>query len=207
MALPALTTTTSVLLDGLHDAGNGNVWQEFDSRYRPLILAYARRLGLGEHEAADVAQETLLRFVRDYRDGKYERQRGRLRSWIIGIVKHCVLAAREQSARRRADGNIDTIEALPDDAWLEAEWEAQRTQLLLRRALDELRRSSRTSDKTIQAFERFVLHERSAADVASELGMTPQDVYMAKNRVAERLREILMQLESVYDDAGERGTA
>ena len=60
-----LTRTTTALLEGLLEQTNDETWREFDARYRPIIVAFARRVGLGETDAADVAQETLLRFVRE----------------------------------------------------------------------------------------------------------------------------------------------
>jgi RNA polymerase sigma-70 factor (ECF subfamily) len=202
---PTLTmTTTSALLSGLRENDNSRAWEQFDARYRPLILAYAQRLGLDAEHAADVAQESLLCFIRDYRDGKYQRERGRLRSWIIGIVKHRALDALRGRARRRGERGESVIDTLADNAWLESEWEQERRQLLLRRALAELRETSRTADRTIQAFEQLVLNGRTVNDVAAALGMTPSDVYTAKNRVAERLRDILSQLDALYDDHVER---
>jgi len=72
------TTTTTALLDGLHDPANEEVWREFDTRYRPIILGFAVKLGLSDEDAADVAQDTLARFVQEYRAGRYDRTRGRL---------------------------------------------------------------------------------------------------------------------------------
>ena len=59
--------TTTALLDGLFDSANQSIWREFDARYRPILMAFARRLGLNRDNAADVTQETLACFVRDYR--------------------------------------------------------------------------------------------------------------------------------------------
>src|SRR5262249_475580 len=82
------TTTTTLLLESLKDPGNQSVWREFDGRYRSIIIGFARNLGLNEEDAHEVAQQTLTEFVRDFSNGKYKRDRGRLRSWIIGIAQH-----------------------------------------------------------------------------------------------------------------------
>ena len=82
-----ITRTTTVLLEGLHDASNDAVWGEFDRRYRPVVFGFARRLGLDDADAADVAQETLTRFLEEYRRGVYDRERGRLRSWLVTLTQ------------------------------------------------------------------------------------------------------------------------
>jgi RNA polymerase sigma-70 factor (ECF subfamily) len=193
-------STTTALLDGLHDHANAAAWEEFDARYRPIILAYARRLGLSADEAADVAQETLFHFIREYREGKYDRTRGRLRSWIVGIVKYRVADRYRVRAMRKEKRGESAIVNLPDEGELSAIWESERRAELLRRAMKELRETTRTSDRSFQAFEEFAMKGRPAADVAAEMGMTAQDIYVVKNRMADRLREILTRLEVLYDE-------
>lgn len=194
------TSTSTLLLAGLADSNNSVIWEEFDTRYRPIVLGYARRLGLSEEEAADAAQDAMVRFVQEYRLGKYDRDRGRLRSWLIGIVKARAIDVLRAKARRREARGDSVLMVLPDDPELTAMWESERRRTLLRRALTELSESSRTADQTIRAFELFVLDEQPAADVATEMGITVQDVYQAKSRVADRLRGILTRLEQLYDD-------
>ena len=78
-------------------------------------------------DAADVAQETLTDFLRDYRAGKYDRRRGRLRSWISGIARHRVLDTLRQRARNQATRGESAFDELPDDARLTAIWDAATT--------------------------------------------------------------------------------
>ena len=93
---PARTHTTTALLAALHDLSDQPAWREFEGRYAPIISGVARRMGLSESDSQDVMQETMLQFIRDYRAGKYDRTRGRLRSWIIGIARHRIADIFEQ---------------------------------------------------------------------------------------------------------------
>jgi RNA polymerase sigma factor (sigma-70 family) len=196
----AATRTTTRLLEGLFDPAAEAVWQEFDRRYRPIIVGLARKLGLPDQDAADVAQETLARFVRAYRAGEYDRTRGRLRSWIIGIAKYRIADAQRARAEQRGWRGDSIISGVPEQHELDTIWDVERRQAILRQAVDELRAESRMSDKTIHAFEMLTFHRQSPAAVAEELGTTLNDVYQAKNRVAGRLREIVARLESLYDE-------
>lgn len=191
--------TSSLLLVALFDAANESAWLEFDRRYRRILHGFSRRLGLNANDSADIAQETLVTFFQEYQAGAYDRRRGRLRSWLIGLVKRHIAAFRRKQAGRKTQPLPDVISKLPDDS-LEELWEKERKTQLLQQALAELRESTRTSKKTLRAFELYVLRERDAQEVARELGMTLRDVYMAKNRVAERLREILRRLDGLFDD-------
>ena len=111
------TTTTTALLEGLFNADDGVVWQVFDERYRPIMVGIGRRLGLSDSEAEDVAQETLLQFLRDYRANRYDRDKGRLRGWIAGITRHRVIDyQRKRGRRKEKSGGLSSLLEVPDEA-------------------------------------------------------------------------------------------
>jgi len=193
-------STSTGLLNGLHQADNHALWREFDARYRPIILGFARRLGLRDEDAADAAQESLMSFLKGYREGNYDRSRGRLRAWLMTIVRRRVIDIQRAKELSRPARGSSAVGEIPDEGALEALWESERRSGLLRQAMEELRKTSRTSEKTLRAFDLYVLQERPVEAVAEELQLSPGDVYMAKNRVAERLREIVARLDKLFDD-------
>lgn len=196
-----ITRTTTALLDGLADPADERSWREFDKRYRPIIVAFARRVGLAEADTADVAQETLVRFLRSYRQGQYDRERGRLRSWIIGITKHCIGELRQRRARRREVHGVSALADFPGDDELDRIWDAECQQAILREGLAELRERTRIDEGTLRAFELLAFEAQSPAEVAATLGITANDVYLAKHRCLSRLRKILGRLNSAYEVA------
>ena len=194
------TRTTTALLEGLFDPANELVWLEFDQRYRPIVVAFARKLGLSDADAADVAQETLTQFVKEYGAGKYDRSRSRLRSWLIGIAKYRVAGVyRKRASKREARGQSAIVDMTDEDG-LVGVWEAERRAVILREAMTQLRDKTKTDERTITAFEMHVVNQMPVAAVAEELGISVQDVYLAKSRVAARLREILATIENAYDE-------
>lgn len=196
MSASALVNTTTELLAGLHQSGNRAAWDEFDRRYRPILLAFLRRMGLTEADAADVAQETLLCFVRDYRQNKYDRASGRLRSWLIGIAR-CRLADSRRSAGRHGPMRGESvISIVPDDANADAIWDEEQRRVIFAQAITELKEQTRFNERTIEAFERVVLRLEPVEVVSAQLGLSAQEIYNAKNRVVDRLREILRR----YDE-------
>lgn len=190
-------TTTTVLLESLRDPAQQAVWREFDARFRPLLTSFALRLGLNDGEAEDVAQETLVEFVRAYRNGKYDRTRGRLSSWIIAIAQNRIArrhaAARRVAGRRGDSAMVDLI----DQAQLTEVWEDEQQRLIIERAMEVLR-EGRTAESTLRAFELFAIRGMPAEEVARECGMTVDDVYIAKNRVTRRLRGIVEKLTAAW---------
>lgn len=195
-----LTRTTTALLEALLDPADDETWRDFDRRYRPILVAFGRRLGLPDEDAADAAQDTLARFVRSFRDGKYDRRRGRLRSWIIGIARHCVYDIHQHRATDPKRG-LSAISELPEETTLNAMWDEECEQEILRQGMCELRSRTRTDEGTIRAFEMIAFDGRKPAEVAAELSISLNDVYLAKHRCLKRLREIISQLEQLYEVA------
>lgn len=197
-----LTQTTTAMLEGLHDPANEPVWEAFDLRYRPIIIGFARNLGLDEADAADIAQETLSRFVHEYRLGKYDRNRGRLGAWLVGIARYRIATLRRDRAGKYNIQGDSVLADLDNDERLSVIWEDQRRQQILRQAMDELKTRTRVEPKTISAFEMLVVHQLSPQNVAEEMGMSVHDVYLAKSRVAQKLRDIVNAIETSYDEEG-----
>jgi RNA polymerase sigma-70 factor (ECF subfamily) len=190
-----LLKTNTVLLAGLCDPQNHEVWREFDERYRPVVASFARRLGLSPADAEEVAQETLVRFVEEYRAGRYERERGRLRSWVFGMARARASDFKRAIERRHEARGESALAQLASDAELEQLFDEEWQRVLLRNALDELRQGTRTDPQSIRALEMLALEQRPAVEVGAALGMTANAVYAAKHRALVRLREILARFD------------
>lgn len=191
-------TTSTALLEGLHDVENHAAWREFDERFRPMLVNFCARLGLTGEDAADVAQETILHFVRDYRAGKYDRTRGRLGPWLMGIARHRLSDAFTKKAARREARGESAMVMLPDESELGALWESECRRAVLENAMQEMTQSSRVSPLTLEAFRLHVVDELSVEDVASRLGTTPRMVYLAKHRCLRRLRGFVDMMSERY---------
>jgi len=192
--VPWLTTT--LLLDRLRE-NDETVWTDFVERFREPIATFARGLGLSADEAEDVAQETLADFLRALRDGQYDREKGRLQSWLFGIAHRRVLNAvrrrpREQQGPGTA-GRTTFFSALPDSGAALVTWDTTWKRAMVDHCLGQLQ--SEMEPTTIRAFEMFAIRNRPAADVAGDLGITRNAVFLAKRRVLKRLRELTDEFE------------
>lgn len=196
------TRTTTALLDGLHDLADCEAWAEFDRRYRPLLLTFCLKLGLGDADAADTAQETISRFIVSYRQGGYDRARGRLRSWLIAIAKGRIDDLRRKQARWRFQRGESALVELPDETQLAAIWDQERRRILLEQAMRDVRASSRCKQHTLEAFELLCFRQLSPAVVAERLGMSVADVFRAKSRVAAHVRRAVARLERLEQESG-----
>jgi RNA polymerase sigma-70 factor (ECF subfamily) len=192
-----ITRTSLTLLEGLKDPAGSAAWQEFVARYRPLVVAVARRLGLQEADAQDVAQEVLVAFVQAYRQQRYDRDKGALRSWLRGIAwnkVHDVLRRRGREPVPVADRTDATglLDQVPDPR-AESVWAEEWGRAVLRQCLEEVRLE--VSPQTYEAFVLLALREWPARRVAGHLQVSEDVVYQSKSRILKRVRELLPQIE------------
>lgn len=190
-------TTSTLLLRALLDPANGAAWEQFDRRYRPVLLMTAQRLGLNRQDAEDAVQETLAAFASAYRHGRYDRDKGRLRHWLLGIARHKIQDLHRRRARREileADraGTTAFLDKITDeqvDTTYEMEWQ----RALLRECLREVR--AQVEPKTFEAFELFALEQRPVTEVAARLGISRDSVYQSKSRVLRHMCRVREELE------------
>lgn len=208
------TRTTTRLIEDLRDPANAEAWSRFDGRYRPVLISFARKLGFGEDDAVELAQQTLAEFARAYRDGRYQREQGRLSSWLIGIARNVGSGMRRKRRAGVRDAGAGAVGAvvggdtviggvaadLPDEQQMTRIWAKEREQAILAEAMGILRDSTRTDANTIRAFELFALRGVPAEEVAAQCEIAVDSVYVIKNRLTKRLREIVRDLTAAYDE-------
>lgn len=193
------TRTTTRLLDALKEPANEPVWAQMDARYRPVIAGLARRLGLNESDADETAQQSLVEFLCAYRDGRYDRSKGRLSSWILGIARNTALRLRKRRDAGRG-GDDDAVSDLPDEVALRPIWDEERDRAIIARALAQLRDQSAVDDRTLLAFELVALRGVPAAEVGQQCGMTVDQVYVAKSRLTKSLKELVKQMTEAFEE-------
>jgi len=191
--------TTTQILDELRNSADAPAWEVFCEHFRPVIVSFGRRIGLSVADAEDAAQESLMAFLRSFREGKYERNKGKLSSWLFGISKRVILKSRSRIPLENliVDKDIGTSfwDLIQDDWNLTQIWESQWQQVVLKRCLDQVR--CEFDSKTFKAFELYALAQNDIKEVTSQLGMSPNSVYISKSRVLSRLRELRCKYEEL----------
>jgi RNA polymerase sigma-70 factor (ECF subfamily) len=178
-------TTSVSLLERLHRP-DPEAWDRFVNLYTPLLYYWARRLGLQQPDASDLVQEVFLLLVRKLPEFTYDRNK-RFRSWLRTVLQN---KWREQLRRRvpptGGHAGLSGIAGPGDTGQID---EAELQQQLLVRALQLMQAEFQAS--TWKACWEMVVKGRPADEVAAELGMTVNAVYLAKGRVLRRLRREL----------------
>jgi RNA polymerase sigma-70 factor (ECF subfamily) len=189
-AADTIHTTSPTLLEGLRQAGNTTAWSRFVDLYTPILYAWARRCGETEDDAADLVQEVFVALVQ-FLPTFQSQPGGKFRGWLRTILLNKLRDRKRRETRRdRIEAQRPAEEALPDHA--EQFWEAEYQREVAQRALALMQTEFTAS--TWQACWETVVRGRSPADVACELGLTENAVYLARSRVLRRLRQELRGL-------------
>ncbi len=181
-----MDATRSSLLRRVRDFQDDAGWHEFDALYRPILAGYAVRRGVSAQEAEEIAQQCLAEIV--VRIKKFRRKRS-FRAWLRGMVNHKVS---DYLARRRGQRPLDTDllgQTPAGDQAAEQDWQEVWNRSHLVACVDSLR--AEFAEHTLKAFLMYVLQEEPVWAISQKLGMTPNQIYVAKSRVLARIRKCL----------------
>jgi len=168
-------------------------WNEMALLYGPLVFHWARRAGLCPQDSEDVVQEVFQTVARRITEFRRDRDGDSFRAWLRIITRNKIgnILKRLQRGETPVGGTnamnkmAQVAEKdIPSTPSLDADYGG-----LFERAFSLIRPEFK--EQTWQAFWRVVVGDRAAGEVAAELGMSANAVYIAKSRVLCRLREVL----------------
>jgi RNA polymerase sigma factor (sigma-70 family) len=184
--------TSETLLGRLKAENAHDAWKEFYHFYWGAILRYARKLGLNQHQAEEVLQETMVALMRILPEFAYDRRKGKFRNFLLTIVHRKSLAMLRLASRN------------PEVAWEEAKHEgtadpfhrgdameealARWRDSLMEESIRRVRDSGRLADRTFAVFEAYAVRRRPVEEVARQFGMKENAVYQIRNRVLQRVQ-------------------
>jgi RNA polymerase sigma-70 factor, ECF subfamily len=188
----APSQTSLSLLDRVR-AQDQAAWSRLVLLYGPLVYRWCRRAGLQAADAADVGQEVFRAVARKVSEFRHDRDGDSFRAWLRAITRNKILDAfRRPAPGCPPPGGSDAqrrLQEVPtrvlEDAGPAAD--AEETRLLFRQAVELMR--GEFEEGTWRAFWQAAVEGRRPADVAADLGVSVNVVYLAKSRILRRLRE------------------
>ena len=174
------------------------------------IYAFIRRTGVRPAEAEELTQEFLMRMVEGEYLSKAERERGKLRTFLLACVKHFLSDQRRASNRQKRGGGQTPIsidqaiaehgyaaepaDELTPDALFERRWAVSlMNQVMAGLALQLAKEGKRDLYDALLPFTHLEAKPTSIAAAAEKLGMTEAAVKMAISRLRQRLRDRLRE--------------
>ena len=191
-------TTRSSVIRAVADTENEAAWQRLFDLYAGFVFSIARSKGLNDSDADDIVQTVFADLARNLPTFKYDRAKGRFRSYLSGLV-HWRVNDRLRSGKRLAELKCAFCEeaksaaSAPDEDFEEREWQAAALEEALRRIKPEVR------PEHYAAFVASAVEGQDTDVVTKLYGISRDSLYQIRKRLMVKLREKLAEVLAEMD--------
>jgi RNA polymerase sigma-70 factor (ECF subfamily) len=184
-------TVGTLTLDGAR-AKQGWALEKIHRTYQPRVIQWCRETGLSATDSEDASQTVFLRLLTGIQRFTRKGRNQSLGAWLRCIAERKSIDIHRNRVRMRTEywsnpelAQQTRIESDPISSSPKAPPWPQRVE----EAIEIVK--SECEPQTWQAFEEVVINGRQPNDVAAQLGVARNVVYLAKSRILRRLRELL----------------
>lgn len=180
-----MQSTSPSLLEQLRRPDQQLAWERFVRVYTPILCHWARRLGLQDHDVADLVQDVMVRLHQKLPEFAYNPSKS-FRAWLRTVLVNQWRNLREKRSLPVAQADLDQLMSPGGvDLFEETEYRNRIVAHAARLMQAEF------NDQTWQAFWNYVVLGQSAEETARRLKVSVNVIYLAKSRVVARLRQEL----------------
>lgn len=185
--------TSMTLLDKARQRDEA-AWELIVKLYAPLVYRWCKRTGMGYHDIENLSQEVFTLAYRKLDRFQKESDSDSFRGWLYTLVRN----KRIDWLRKNKD-ECDVIggsqvlimqQQIPDSSWEdseELEGSEQEDVFLFNQAVQLIRQEFGPRDQRI--IEALLCENQDPREVAVQLGISRNSIYIVKSRVMRRLRE------------------
>lgn len=191
-------TTRSSVIRAVADTENAAAWNRLFDLYAGFVYSIARRKGVNDADADDIVQMVFADLARTLPSFKYDREKGRFRSYLAALVKWRVID-RLKAVRRDADLKADFMEEAKatgpgDDEFADREWKAVAMDHALRRIKSSVR------PEHYAAFVASTVEGQDTETVMKLYNLSRDNLYQIRKRLSERLRKVMSEVLAEMDN-------
>lgn len=174
---------------------NDAAWVRFFNLYTPAIRRFVE-LNDKVHDPDDVVQEVYLKLVEVIREGRYNAEKAKFRTFLALLIRHELISLYRQDKARKLLNHCSIDElteeiAAPssqysqiDLTWAKAKHEAAVEHVLTKVAM---------KDQTRQIYRDYVLKNRPIEEITAAFGVSADIVYKVKNRLNKMIEVVEME--------------
>ena len=186
-------STRSSVLRAVANTENEAAWQRFFDFYAGFVFSIARSKGLNEADADDIVQVVFSDLARNLPTFKYDRAKGRFRSYLAGLVHWRVMdrlkaGKRDMELMASFEEEAKATSSAGDKTFEEREWQAAALEEALRRIKPEV------NPEHYAAFVASAIEGQDTAAVTRLYGISSDNLYQIRKRLTAKLRETVEQV-------------
>ena len=174
------------------------------------IYSFVRRSGVRPAEAEELTQEFFTRMIAGEYLSNAERERGKLRTFLLACVKHFLASHRRSENRLKRGGGVvpisfdqavaehgyavEPVDELTPDAVFERRWAMSLMNQVMEGLAQQMEREGKKAlFDALLPFTHLEAPHSTIAEAADKLGMNEAAVKMAVSRLRQRLRDRLRE--------------
>ena len=191
-------TTRSSVLRAVADTGNEAAWSRLFNLYAGFVFSIARSKGLKAEDADDIVQVVFTDLARNLPTFKYDRSKGRFRSYLTGLV-HWRVMDRLKEGKRDTELKAAFLEEAQaavtsaDEGFSEREWQSAAVDEALRRIKPEVR------PEHYAAFVASTMEGQDTETVMKLYDLSRDNLYQIRKRLTAKLRETVAEVLTEMD--------
>jgi RNA polymerase sigma factor (sigma-70 family) len=193
--MPKENKTRQTLLIKIRNQYDDSAWEEFISFYRPYVYRVIQNLrNINVTDREDIVQEVMLIAWKKLPEFEYSPVKGRFRSWLSTVTQRTAYAYWNKRHKSEFfDGAANaaelTVGLTPEvDKICQEEWEKHVADTAWANV------STKFDEQVLEAFQRLASGEKGE-DVARQLGLSQNSVYVYKKRVMAALQKEIAYLD------------
>ena len=191
-SLTPLDSTHVSLLVRLAKNPDQNYWDEFYDRYGELIRGYCHAANRYRLEVDELIQEVFHALLKSLPKFQYDKAKGKFRGYLFHVTHNKAMELSRKRSRNPISLDAALSAEVEDEDELEAIWDTQWKEHLLRQAHAQLEREF--PKPRIELFKRYALDDDTVEDVAKEFDCSVAMVYKTKSLMTQRMQEIIVKL-------------
>lgn len=194
---PAMRSTPQALLSRVRNQQDHDAWRDLDAHYRDLLINFCRRRGVPLTDSEDIVQGVFISLTRSLPQFIYDRNRGRFRDYLFTCVRNSISLWSARPNRRwepldnSGEPNPGAAAGSDGADWYDAriweeEWVAHHYRLAMKTIRDCF------DERSIAIFDRSIAGTKPA-DLAREFAISEQAVHKVRQRIRDRMEELIAQ--------------
>ena len=186
-------STRSSVLAAVADTANEKAWRRLFDLYAGFVFSIARSKGLADADADDIVQTVFADLARNLPSFKYDREKGRFRSYLSALTRWRI-NDRLRAGKRDVELKASFMEeakarmSAGDEDFEEREWQAAALEEALRRIKPGVQSAH------YAAFVASAVEGQDTETVTRLYGISRDNLYQIRKRLAAKLRETLKQV-------------
>jgi RNA polymerase sigma-70 factor, ECF subfamily len=180
--------------------GDHHAFQRLSNVYSGLVYHWCRTAGLSPEDSEDVGQQVFLSVSRGLVHFRREKPGDSFRGWLRVVTRSRIVDHFRKNAKH--ERGTESIQDFLDEASIRSLSQEESlvdrhhdTMILYERAIQLLKGAFAEQDCT--AFQMVVVDGIAPKEVAAQLGVSVNSVYIAKSRILKRLRD---EFEDLFTD-------